>query len=82
MTCLERSAEERARLRRLISIVDGRLPDGGNCYRRALVEMAVDPISASERLHFGLNSFGGRRTGHAWLSSDRPHLRYDAEFTI
>ena len=65
----ERSPTERQALRRLIAAVDARLPGGGNCYRRALVEMALDPSAAEERLFLGLKAHGGPRSGHAWLSS-------------
>src|SRR5450631_2007492 len=42
----ERRPEDRARLRRVIAVVDARFPGGGNCYRRALLEIAVDPAAA------------------------------------
>lgn len=76
-----RTADRRARLRRLIRAVDARLPGGGNCYRRALLEMALDPQSAAEPLHLGLRAGGGPNSGHAWLGDDRdPGAAYDAEF--
>lgn len=82
-TCARRSGSARARLRQLIRMIDARLPDSGNCYRRALAEMALDPDSAVEQLHFGLMKAGGPRSGHAWLASDAPESdSYDAEFTI
>lgn len=76
-----RDAGERRRLRRLIGIVDALVPGGGNCYRRTLLEMALDPGAAAEPLRFGLREHGGPGSGHAWLG-DRPvdHTRYDAEF--
>jgi hypothetical protein len=78
-----RSRDARLRLRQIIRSVDGRLPDGGNCYRRSLVEMALDRDSAAEELHFGLVRGGGPKSGHAWLTSDPADGRvYDAEFTI
>ncbi|HVV15779.1 MAG TPA: lasso peptide biosynthesis protein [Polyangia bacterium] len=73
----------RARLRRIVSAVDRRLPDGGNCVRRALVEMAMDPAAAQERFFAGLTAGGGPKSGHAWLETDRPgDGRFDAIFTI
>jgi hypothetical protein len=70
-------------LRRLIRAVDGHLPGGGNCYRRALIEMALDASSADEPLHFGLVRHGGPKSGHAWLANDKTATRtYDVEFTI
>jgi hypothetical protein len=81
--CSARSSSARSRLRRLIGAIDGRLPDGGNCYRRALIEMALDPAFAAEPLHFGLIKQGGPKSGHAWLADAPPVSRsYDAEFTI
>jgi hypothetical protein len=78
-----RSVDQRIRLRRLIHAIDVRLPDGGNCYRRALIEMALDPTSAAEPLHFGLVRHGGPKSGHAWLGCDLTASKsYDAEFTI
>ena len=38
-----RSDPEREDLRRAIRFVDGRFPDGGNCFRRVLLEVALDP---------------------------------------
>jgi len=60
---------ERGRLRRLISLVDRCLPDGGNCVRRALLEMALDSGAARDTFLAGLQSHGGPRSGHAWLAS-------------
>jgi hypothetical protein len=78
-----RSPAQRRRLRRLIHALDRRLPDGGNCLRRAFVEIALDRGAAAERLHFGLVRNGGPRSGHAWLESDAPaKMAYDAVFTL
>jgi hypothetical protein len=76
-----RDATERRRLQRLIRIVDALVPGGGNCYRRSLLEMALDAAAAAEPLRFGLREHGGPGSGHAWLG-DRPDesARYDAEF--
>jgi hypothetical protein len=64
-----RSLAGRRELRRTIASLDAHLPGGGNCYRRALVEMALDPGAAEERLYLGLKARGGFRSGHAWLAS-------------
>jgi len=78
-----RSSSERARLSRIVRIVDACFPGGGNCYRRALLEIAVDPIAAASPLNLGLRSGGGPRSGHAWLGpSSEPQARYDAEFSV
>jgi hypothetical protein len=77
-----RSADGRARLKRVIAMVDARLPDGGNCVRRALLEMSLDPTSARERLFAGLRHGGGPRSGHAWLESDSTRESYDAVIAV
>jgi hypothetical protein len=67
--CRRRSPAERGALRRVIAAVDARLPGGGNCYRRALLETCLDAGAADEKLCMGLKSHGGPGSGHAWLSS-------------
>jgi hypothetical protein len=64
-----RTAIERQCLKRAISWVDARFPDGGNCYRRALLEIALDCDAANERLFLGLRSDCRPMSGHAWLGS-------------
>lgn len=72
--------QERQNLRRAIALFDRLL--GANCYRRVLLEVALDPAAAEQPVFFGLMSNGGKRSGHAWLGSD-PSLeaRYDAVFS-
>jgi hypothetical protein len=78
-----RSSAARRTLRRLIRLVDACFPGGGNCYRRALAEIASDPEAAGERLVVGLRSGGGSRSGHAWLAGNRDSVaRYDAEIAL
>ncbi len=78
-----RTVAERARLAKVVRLVDACFPGGGNCYRRALLEIAVDPVAASTPLRLGLKSGGGFRSGHAWLAtSAEEHVRYDAEFSV
>ena len=78
-----RTDPERARLRRIIKAVDACFLGGGNCYRRALLEIAVDPIAAATPLNLGLRTGGGPRSGHAWLGPpDQSRARYDAEFSV
>jgi hypothetical protein len=79
-----RSDRQRARLSRLIGFVDACFPGGGNCYRRALLEISIDPVAAAEPLRLGLRSGGGLKSGHAWLgpSPGRDTGRYDAEFCV
>jgi hypothetical protein len=74
---------ERARLIKIIKVLDRCFPGGGNCYRRALLEIAVDPVAAKTPLNLGLRTGGAPRSGHAWLaSSTEPVARYDAEFSL
>jgi hypothetical protein len=78
-----RSGADRLRLRRLIAAIDRRLPDGGNCFRRALLEIGLDPETAQEPIYFGLREHGGPKSGHAWLRDERePGRSYDAEFAL
>src|SRR5262249_35045547 len=42
-----RDDADRDHLRRVIGVVDRCFPGGGNCYRRALVEMALDAGAAT-----------------------------------
>jgi hypothetical protein len=77
-----RSAAGRARLRRLIELIDARLPGGGNCVRRALLEMSLDRDSGRERLLAGFRHGGGPKSGHAWLESETARDRYDAVIAV
>jgi hypothetical protein len=78
-----RTQRERARLAKIIRVVDACFPGGGNCYRRALLEIAVDPIAAAAPLKLGLRAGGGSRSGHAWLGPRADSgANYDAEFSV
>lgn len=77
-----RSDGERARLKRIIRWVDARLPGGGNCYRRSLLEMALDRGAAQEPLHLGLSSTGMPGSGHAWLGAESDGRRYDVVISL
>jgi hypothetical protein len=76
-----RSDSDREDLRRVIRFVDRRFPDGGNCFRRVLLEIALDPVSASQPVHMAVRHHGGAGSGHAWLGDiqDTPDA-YDAVF--
>lgn len=83
----QRGEADRARLRRAIGWADRHLfhfVDGGNCYRRALLEMALDAGAARERLLLGFctSAASSRQPGHAWLSGDRHTDRYDAVVAV
>jgi hypothetical protein len=74
----ELSEVERVRLRRAIALVDARLPGGGNCYRRSLLQIALDPEAAREPFFMGLHAAGGDRSGHAWVGEAADGRSYDA----
>jgi hypothetical protein len=79
---IERTAGDRECLRRAIGIVDRRV-EGGNCYRRALLEMSLDRGAAREVLYLDLQASGERDSGHARLES-WPHdgRQFDATFEL
>ena len=77
-----RTSDERQELRRVIHWADAHFPGGGNCYRRSLLEIALDADSASEPLVMGLRSAGGEGSGHAWVGSNRDDRVYDAIITL
>jgi hypothetical protein len=76
----------RARLRKAIRWVDARLPGGASCWRRALLEVALDRGAASEAVLLGVLASSEPRSGHCWLESDtedpRRLERYDAVFRL
>lgn len=75
----------REALRRAIRWVDARVPGGPNCYRRALLEIALDAGAAREPLHLALRAHGGVGSGHAWLgapASPEDRAAYDACFSV
>jgi hypothetical protein len=76
--CHTRGALARARLRRAIGWVDALHPRGPNCYRRTLLELALDAGAAHETLVFGLDV---GRTGHVAFKG-REELGFDALFEI
>lgn len=67
-----RSARGRRCLLRAIRWVDRVFPDGGNCYRRALLEMALDPHAAARPLALGFSVAGSQLSGHAWVEQEEP----------
>jgi len=70
-----RNRADRLRLRRLIAMVDGRFPDGGNCYRRVLAESSLDPCAATEQVFLGLDDSLTPKSGHAWLGVEENSVR-------
>jgi hypothetical protein len=83
MRCRKRDAVKRVRLEGIIRLVDRLFLVGPNCYRRALIEIAMDAGAAAETLHLGIDTAGDLTSGHAWLgpSSDRAPS-YHAEFSL
>jgi hypothetical protein len=78
-----RTPEERRRLARTIAILDRVLMRSPNCYRRALVRLAMDRQSAAEPLVLGLDVQGGSPSGHAWIEgAEAPAKDYDVEFRL
>jgi hypothetical protein len=65
-----RSAAARQRLQRAVRLVDRCFPGGGNCYRRVLLEVALDSDAAKAVVMFGLRAGGGPGSGHAYFKSD------------
>ena len=68
----------RARLRRAIGWLDALAPGGASCYRRVLLESALDAGAARETVVFGLDV---GRTGHVAFE-DREERTFDVSFAI
>jgi len=78
-----RAPGERAWLQRAIAAIDRRLPGGERCYRRVLVEVALDPAAAAEPFVLGLDRSGQPRSGHAWLGGRRGRAEpYEVEISL
>lgn len=78
----ERNRTRRAILRRAILWTDRRLFSESNCYRRVLLEIALDKGAAREKVMMGFREGGGAGSGHAWLESDPPVMSYDAVVSL
>jgi hypothetical protein len=65
----KRNAAGRRQLRRAIAWVDGCLR-GGNCFRRALLEVALDRGAAQDPLLMGFSFSNEKLSGHAWLADE------------
>lgn len=80
-----RDVARRRRLRRAIRLVDRFVvpwQPGGNCYRRALMEMALDAGAAAEPLRMGLQAAATPGSGHAWLGDEETSEHYDAILSL
>jgi hypothetical protein len=83
-TKASRTDAGRSRLRFAIALAErlrGRKP---NCYRRVLMEIALDAGAAREPVFMGIRDGGGAGTGHAYLPShpDSRDVDYDAVFAM
>jgi hypothetical protein len=64
----ERPPAARLNLRRAIAWADARMPGGPNCFRRVLLEVALDRGAGSEPACMGFHCPGGKLAGHIWLA--------------
>ncbi len=73
-----RSSDDKERLQQAIRWVDACCPGGRNCFRRALLEIALDQGSAQAPLMMGFRHGDPQPLGHAWIGED-PYAenRYD-----
>jgi hypothetical protein len=79
----QRKPIQRKRLRRAIGWIDARMPGGGNCYRRVLLEIALDGGAARESVLVGFHIQTNQVTGHVWLLSEQAESgSYDALFQL
>jgi hypothetical protein len=78
-----RNAQARGDLQRVIRVLDRFVPSGPNCFRRVLLEVALDRSAASERVMLGLKAGLARRSGHAWLEMAGPAPgQYDTQLSV
>lgn len=68
----------------MIRWVDARMPTGPNCYRRVLLETALDAGAARETVIFGLRKGGSKGSGHAFFESEseREGEGFDVRFRV
>ena len=73
----------RERLQRAIRWVDRCLPGGPNCYRRAMMEIALDRDAAAEPFRMGFRVAGENTSGHAWVGDGSAATeRYDVQLEL
>jgi hypothetical protein len=77
-TAVQRGPIGRARLQRAIGWVDAFVPGGASCYRRVLLETALDAGAARETVVFGLDVGS---TGHVAFEG-REERTFDVAFAI
>lgn len=76
------SSRQRRQTKRVVAWLDRRLFAQPNCYRRVLLEIALNRQAAGERVMLGFRGAGGTGSGHAWLESDVPPEPYEAILSI
>jgi hypothetical protein len=76
-----RDARQRDRLRRAIRLVD-RACLRRNCFRRALLEVALDAGAAREPFHLGFRKEQGVLSGHAWLGDGPSASGFPVQFEL
>jgi hypothetical protein len=76
-TKADRGPAGRFQLARIVRVVDRLFSGGPICYRRALLEAALDSGAAAEPLMMGFRTADGSCEGHAWLGSDASASSYD-----
>jgi len=81
---LPRSPESRKRHESVVYRLDQVIAGGPNCYRRALVRLALDPEAAEEPFILGLNvpPAGSTPSGHAWVEGSEQPDPHDVEFRL
>lgn len=79
--CRARARDDlgRRRLRRAIHWVD--VCCGANCYRRVLLETALDRGAAADPVALGFRARGPGLSGHAWIDGTEP-TGPDYDFTV
>jgi len=79
-----RTAAGREDLRRIIQVFDRIGAGRPNCFRRVLIEVALDEGAAQETICFGLRAGLTEESGHVWFASMAPPRdhAYDAQFSL
>lgn len=82
-TSPRRTPSQAKSLERAIAWIDALCPGGRNCYRRALLAIALDPDAAEKPLVIGLHAASERPSGHAWIAGEaEPSERFDVRIEL
>jgi hypothetical protein len=76
-----RTLSQRQRLSRNVTRIDRLLHGESNCYRRSLVQVALDRDAASQPFVLGLDVPASGVKGHAWLEGNE-RAGFDVEFRL